>query len=79
MCVYRYIGGGGRYRMTCQNLIDKYSDRSTFSHRVSTSSSSLAASSRHTKSCSNLASLAPASDLDTAAATGMRRSKSYTR
>merc|ERR1719195_332342 len=64
--------------MTCQNLIDKYSDRSTFSHRVSTSSS-LAASSRHTKSCSNLASLAPASDLDTAAATGMRRSKSYTR
>ena len=66
--------------MTCQNLIDKYSDRSTFSHRVSTTStSSLAASSRHTKSCSNLASLAPASDLDTAAATGMRRSKSYTR
>ena len=59
--------------MTCQNLIDKYSDHSTFSHRVSTSSS------RHTKSCSNLASLAPASDLDTAAATGMRRSKSYTR
>ena len=66
--------------MTCQNLIDKYSDHSTFSHRVSAStSSSLAASSRHTKSCSNLASLAPASDLDTAAATGMRRSKSYTR
>ena len=67
--------------MTCQNLIDKYSDHSTFSHRVSTSSSSssLATSSRHTKSCSNLASLAHTSDLDTAAATGMRRTKSYTR
>ena len=23
--VFRYIGGGGRYSMTCQNLIDKYS------------------------------------------------------
>ena len=66
--------------MTCQNLIDKYSDHSTFSHRVSsTSSSSLATSSRHTKSCSNLASLAHTSDLDTAPATGMRRTKSYTR
>ena len=66
--------------MTCQNLIDKYSDHSTFSHRVSTTTtSSLATSSRHTKSCSNLASLALTSDLDTAAATGMRRTKSYTR
>ena len=38
--MFRYIGGGGRYSMTCQNLIDKYSGDSRTSQTTSQVSSS---------------------------------------
>ena len=66
----RYIGGGGRYKVSCQNLIDKYSTRSE-SLGVSPWKAG-----EYSKSCSNL------QDLDWSSSqtsTGMRRSKSYSR
>ena len=80
MCT-RYIGGGGRYKVSCQNLIDKYTTRqSKWSQStdrldslgldVSPTSSNLG---RYSKSCSNLSTL---SDHD---ASSIRRSKSYSR
>merc|ERR1711997_795910 len=49
----RYIGGGGRYKVSCQNLIDKYSLRSERSEGISGSLSSSKAR-EYSKSCSNL-------------------------
>ena len=66
----RYIGGGGRYKVSCQNLIDKYSTRSE-SLGVSPWKAG-----EYSKSCSNLQDLDWSSNQTS---TGMRRSKSYSR
>lgn len=66
----RYISGGGRYKVSCQNLIDKYSGIS------STSSTRLASLGQYSKSCSNLLDQDWSSAQDNGA---MRRSKSYSR
>merc|ERR1711988_288628 len=44
----RYIGGGGRYKVSCQDLIDKYSSEKRSHHH------GLANSRQLSKSCSNL-------------------------
>ena len=72
--IFRYIGGGGRYKVSCQNLIDKYSLRSEGINKGLSLSTSKAR--EYSKSCSNLL------DQDwgpSQASTGMRRSKSYSR
>jgi len=77
----KYIGGGGRYKMTCQNLIDKYArntpDTRGFSHASSTLNSldlNPTMSRRFTKSCSDLSSLSGSSSMS-----NLTRSRSYHR
>ena len=74
--VSRYIGGGGRYSMTCQNLIDKYSGESLKNSQKpthSTVSASNLSSRWLSKSCADLSSVTPEP------AASLRRSKSYSR
>ena len=74
--VSRYIGGGGRYSMTCQNLIDKYSGES-LKHSQMTAPSPVSASSLSSrwlsKSCADLSSVT------SEPVASLRRSKSYSR
>jgi len=65
----KYIGGGGRYKVSCQHLIDKYTSRPS-----SVSSYDVSTLGRYSKSCSDLTFQDPSlSNL------GLRRSKSYSR
>ena len=76
LITFRYIGGGGRYKVSCQNLIDKYSLRSERSEGPSNSLNLSTTKAReYSKSCSNLLD----KDWGSQATTGMRRSKSYSR
>ena len=67
--IFRYIGGGGRYKVSCQNLIDKYSLRSEVISKPR----------EYSKSCSNLLDLDWGSSPASQSSTGMRRTKSYSR
>jgi len=62
----RYIGGGGRYKVSCQNLIDKYSLRSEVISKPR----------EYSKSCSNLLDKDWSDGQELGA---LKRSKSYSR
>ena len=69
--MFRYISGGGRYKVSCQNLIDKYS-----TERIASVGLASSKSRQYSKSCSNLLDKDWSEGQELGA---IKRSKSYSR
>ena len=69
--MFRYISGGGRYKVSCQNLIDKYS-----TERIASVGLASSKSRQYSKSCSNLLDKDWSEGQELGA---LKRSKSYSR
>ena len=69
--MFRYISGGGRYKVSCQNLIDKYS-----TERIASVGLASSKSRQYSKSCSNLLDKDWSDGQELGA---LKRSKSYSR